>query len=228
MHPFYYGGVRVYRQDEIIAKIDALRDYSAKGKYDNYADKMQELYTAVNSFYERDRSQLKNSLEDLVLFVHNDIWMRNAKFEYEFNKNFRNDYPDSYFDLSKLFVDDFFVSIVNTTNEEFFNAWTEKQIGFDNINHSGIYELDSNLLVEEWIETIPTDDSSTLENIDNLAKWCELDLQGSNMISLWENQGKILSQKDTKEIAQIIYINRKLKEMNDVLDIGLYIPTYLR
>jgi hypothetical protein len=217
----------VYRRDEIIAKIDLFRDYSiANGKYDNYADKMQGLHTAVNSFYERDRSQLKRKLEDLVLFVHNDIWMRNAKFEYEFNKNFRNDYPDSYYDFSKLFADDFFTTIINTTNEDFFNAWTEKQIGFE--NYTEIYELGSNSLVEEWIETIPTDDSSTLENIDNLAKWCELDLQGSNMISLWESQGKILSQKDTVEIARIIYINRKLKEVNAVFNIGLYIPTYLR
>lgn len=221
----------MYTKEQIISKLDQFKAYSiANGKYSasDYTSKMQDLYTAVNSFYSRDRSNLKSELEKVVLYAHNDIWARNAKFENNFNMNFRYDYPDGYWDFGELFTDDFFTSIFNTTNEEFLNAWKEKQIGFDSSTYTEIYALDYNSLVNDWVKAIPTDDSAVLEKIKNLADWYDKDLQGSSMVSLWEDQGNILSKKETQEIAQIIYINRKLKEVNDAFNIGLYIPTYLK
>lgn len=212
----------MYTQNEVIKKLNDLKQYSIdqKPEYeDGFEDVMGDLYVAVNSYFNCDRSDFKKALEDLCLFAYNDLWIRNAKFEFEFDLGYSDTIP--FEDLRTLFFS--FDNLMKIDNETFYKSW--------------VFEVDpltskptpsKNNHIDSIVSTLKTAIEDELADIKTLAKWFEDDLQNSTMVSLWENQGALLEVKDTKQLANLIFIEYGLLEAIKTLNLDVYIPSYLQ
>ena len=152
----------------------------------------------------------------------------------------RNDFPESYNDLTKLFYD--FTWFMELSNEEFFNAWSYASPESDDptmppeppipSSNGYISRLSSDLILvaveSETGETVskPIIDQE-LENVDALATWLEKSMSQSGSVTLWEDQGALVEAPETKPLAYKIFLDMGLLEAINTLDLPVYIPTYL-
>lgn len=242
----------MYAKQTILAKLDALLQYSISqiptldyeeketfGTY--YSSIVSSGASSVNGYYSVDRSNFKKPLNDLGLYLYNELWQRGAKWETEYDLGLRNDFPESYHDLRKLFYDfDWFMEL---TNEAFFNAWSYASPESEDptmppeppvpSGNSYISRLCSALiLVATESETGEIVSKSIiqeeLENVDALATWLEQSMSESGCVSLWEDQGALMDAPETRPLAYQIFLDMGLREAIYTLNLPVYIPTYLR
>lgn len=240
-------------KNDVIARLDELKEYSINQKTidlnlkceeeggtdkefykqaikdctDLYISLMQPLYTAVNSYFDGDRSAFTNPLNELAEWLHNDLWQRQSKWEVEPPKTSSNA-PASYSDLTKLF---YTFDWINTSNEDFYNAWAYSvpETTGGSTTTTNIEPLpSSNSLVSAWTIELNNAYKVELQNIDSLGTYLYNSMGYNSSFMLWEDTGKLLFSPETKDLAKVIFCDRKLLEVANTLNISIYIPTYLR
>ncbi len=240
----------MYAKQTILAKLDEFLqysiaqiptlDYEEKETFDSY-------YTSIvsggksstSAYFGVDRSQFKKPLDDLGLYLYNELWQRGAKWETEYDMGLRNDFPESYQDLRKMFYQ--FDWLMELSNEEFFNAWSYASPESDDplvtlppvpSSNSYISRLSAALvLVATESETGEVTSKpiiqEELENIDALATWVEQSMSQSGSVTLWEDQGTLVEAPETRPLAYKIFLDMGLLEAINTLNLPVYIPTYL-
>lgn len=206
-------------KNDVITRLDKFKTYSItqKPKFEeDYAKLMQPLYTAVNNYFSYDRSKFAKPLNELAEWLHNELWQKQSKWEVALPKTSSNA-PASYSDLTKLF---YTFDWTNTSNEDFYKAWVYETV----IEPSP----SSNPLIDKWITQFNGVYKAELENIDILSTYLYESMSNNNSFMLWEDTGTLLSAPETKDLAKVIFIDRKLLEVVKALNISIYIPTYLR
>ena len=216
-----------------IAQIPTL-SYSETAHFEaKYVSLTSSMKSSVSAYFGANRSQFKKPLDDLGLYLHNDIWQRNAEWDVKFDMKFGTDYPKDYSDLTKLFYD--FTWLMELTNEAFFNAWvygvpetataTASDEGGETLAPP---EPLSNSYISRLVSDLSTAIADELKNIDNLGKWLETAMGDYGSVMLWEETGALLNAPKTTDIAKIVFIDRGLLEAIEILDLPVYIPSYLR
>ncbi len=239
----------MYAKQTILAKLDELLqfsiaqiptlDYEEKETFGTYYSSIVSSGSAsVSGYFSEDRSQFKKPLDDLGLYLYNELWQRGAKWETEYDMGLRNDFPESYNDLRKIFYD--FTWFMELSNEAFFNAWSyaspesaDPLVTLPPVPSSNGYisRLSSALVLvateSETGEVSKTIFQEELENVDALATWLEKSMSQSGSVSLWEDQGALLEAPETKPLAYKIFLDMGLLEAINTLNLPVYIPTYL-
>lgn len=219
---------------EVVSKLDELKAYSVQQKPNfetQYTTLMAPLYSSVNSYFDTKPDGIKDLLEEYVFQKYCDICNRGMVWENPVENEMPTDYPVGYSDARECFYT--FESIMSATPEAFFAAWVEG-VPTPPEGESGggatpaTPEPLSNSLLDVWtpeVQSAPTDD---LGRIQTVIDWCASAASSGNMINLLEDQGRVLESKGQKEIAQMIYIDQALLEVNIIRDFGVYVPTYLK
>ena len=212
----------MYKQGEVVAKFDEFLSYSViqKPEYaESYGVFIEQIKTAVNQYFNADRSRWKIQLTELQYLLFSDLMKRKTVYEKK-NLSLPTNYPETYNDIRKCFFD--FSTIMNTTNEEFFNAWI---VAADPATL--ISTVTGNSLLTEWVTALSGRSDTDLKNITALCEWIETADTDGSVFMLYEDMGNTLEQPTTNEIAQNIFIDRYFKECITTFNLPTHIPTYV-
>lgn len=221
----------MYSKDQILAKLNEFLTFSI-GQQSQYSSQftslMQPAISAVNTYFSANRSAFKKPLDDLGLYMHNELWQRGAKWDSSFDMGLGTNPPESYNDLRKLFYQ---FPLMQVTPEAFHAAWVigvPEGSGESESGGAATPEPISNSLIDAWVAEITEAPKKELAAIDSLGTWLETSMSQSGSVMLWEETGALLEAPDTKDLAQVIFVDRGLLEAVNVLSLPVYIPTYLK
>jgi hypothetical protein len=209
----------MYSKEQIINRIDNFKNYAEVESTTtpaNWDTVLQPLYNAVDNYFKGN-----NYSEDVNCLIQNmyvDILRRCTKYENDkqFDFGLSTDYPKGYDDISVCFYD--FSEIMNISNETILNSYV-----IDITTMSA-----TSTLVDGWITSITTANETDKENLNTLSEWCKNSGSGCDLVNLLENRGQLVGIKSTKEIATIIYHDRKLLDVIKQFNLTSYIPTYFK
>lgn len=219
----------LYTKQQLNTKINELKAYcksnkpkpttvGATGTY-NWDGFLSPLYTAINNYFDADLLKISGEINFMIQGMYVDIQRRNAIYENDdqFDFNHPINYPVGYSDVTECFYD--FSPIMNTSNNTFLASCSfgESETGEPTI---------SSEVLDGWVEEINVSRESEYQNIFTLGNWCADSGYCCDLINLLEDRGKIVSIKGRREIAEIIYINRKVLEVIRFFGLSSYIPTY--
>lgn len=214
-----------------LTKIKEIKEFYAQAIKDceqRYIASMQQLYETVNNYFDADRSSLANHLNRLAEYMYGEQWEQLSEWD---NKapNYSGSRPQSYYDLTKIFYN---FDWLDTTNEDFYDAWAYEVPVVETTEEEDVHDLEplpvSNSLVNAWVSSINNGKNQELPNINSLNEHLENSMCSTSSFNLWEDRGTLHYAPETKDLAKVIFIDRKLLEAIKKLNIPAYIPTYLR
>ena len=219
--------IKIIGDKEVLNKLDALEKYSvtvdpATGSL------FAPVYNAVASYFSGNNSGLAAALEDVVKYMYNDISRRTTKHEFEFDMRLASDFPVGYEDITKCFYQ--FEELLTISESSFFNAFVYGvPEGAASEEGGAVAEVPvSNPYLTRWTAEITAAITGDLENVQALAEWCKNSGGCCDLVCLLENRGRILESKTVKEIAAIIYHDKKLSEVITARQLAVYLPSYFR
>ena len=215
----------IIRESDVLNKLDELKKYSVA------VDPATEvlfvpMYEAVNAYFNGDDTQMVVALEDVVKYMYNDISRRTTVHENEFPMGLPTNYPDGYDDITKCFYG--FTELLTISESSFFDAFIYGIPEGDTGEGTATEVPQSNSYLEKWTTEITAAITGDLQKIIALAEWCKNSGGSCDLICLLENRGRAVYQLTVKEIAKMIYVDRKLNEVIQHKNLKVYMPTYLK
>lgn len=238
----------MYKQSDVIGKLDSLLDFSIQqhpkfqAEYTNFINEMR---TALNDYFTADRTGWKIQLTELQYLLYSDLMKRRTKYSKK-NIKLPTNFPESYNDTRKCFAD--FSCIMDITNADFLNGWIIETVtpdpsnpdaeisgdGDPNISDPAYPESDElkyhvagNSYITTWLNYLSGRIDIELNNIIALCSWMENAGTDAGVFMLYEDMGEVIEAPTTNEIAQSIFIDRHFKECIDVLNLPTHTPTWL-
>lgn len=210
-------------KESILQKLNALKEYSVAA--DTATGILFEpVFAAIEKYFNSDNSGMVQALEDVAKYMYNDISRRTTIFQYEFDMGLSTNYPQGYNDVEQCFYQ--FTELLTVTNQQFFDAFVYGMPP-DNPAATGQVPL-SNSYLDRWATEITAAITGDLKNVQDLAEWCKNSGGKSDLIALFENRGIIIKQLTVKEIATVIYRDKKLMDVVKKRGLKVYIPSYLK
>lgn len=208
----------VITKQQILDKISQLKAYSI-GKDPATGALFTPYEQAVNNYFS-GTADIDRPLTDVIKYMYNDIWRRNTVYERNFPLSLPTDYPTGYNDITECFYQ--FSELLSISNETFYAGFVFESSGGEQPTQVPT----SNKYLEKWTPEVQQAKASDKSNIEKLAEWCKNSEGNSDVISLLEDRGRIVSTLEMREIADIIYIDRKLLNIIKQLNLAVYIPSY--
>lgn len=212
---------------QVLAKLDSLKAYSIN--QDSVVEPLfGSTYSAVDTYFDSSNAGLSSALCELVQYMYNDLSRRSTTHEFEYEMNLPTNYPRGYNNIVECFYQ--FTSLLNVSNEQFFAAFVygvPEGAGGDEGGAAEPVPI-SNSYLTAWAAEIASAAATDLQAVKNLAAWCRDSGGNCDMVCLLEDQGRIISQQKREQKARTIYLDRRLKEVVEALQLDVYIPTYLR
>lgn len=205
--------------NEVMTKLNALKNYSV-AESTATESLFQPLEDAISLYFGSSCSELTTALEDVVKYMYNDISRRTTEHEKNFNMNLSSDFPKGYDDITKCFYT--FEELMKVDNTTFFNAFVQ-----ETDPTTGLTGYVSNPYLDKWTSEITQAVTGDLENVKKLAEWCKNSGGSSDLISLLEEQGQITKSLSMKEIATIIYQEKKLIDVIRSKNLKVYKPSWM-
>ena len=212
----------MYRKTEVITQLNKFAEYSCAQNpkhASSYKSLMVQLISAVENYYSADRSAYKAPLNELQLAFYNDLMKRATVVTKPIDLQMGTDFPKGYDDLSELFYS---FPWLNTSVEAFHNAWVT-----ESSPEGGSETVKKNTLIDSWTTEVGAANADELANIKKLFDWLASASSNAGMVMLWEDLGEVKYQPSSDEIARKLFIEKKLKEVIEVLGIPAYKPTYI-
>lgn len=221
----------IVSKSQVIARLDELQEYSvaedAKRATPSEAairGFFTPVYAAVNTYFAAG-GNVSGVLREIAQFMCFDIMRRTTKYEREFSMGLRSDFPAGYYDISECFYQ--FSQLLSVSNAEFYAAFSYG-VPVDPAGGGGTAVVPlSNSYLTAWATELPLQPEADLARLNALNDWCQ-DAGDSDLVALFENQGKIIEHLELQEIARIIYVDRKLKAVIAARGLSVYVPSYLK
>ena len=215
-------------KEQVVKKLDTLKEYSVK--QDPAPEPFVEpVYTAVNSYFSANPS-LEDAMRDVIKCLYMDIINRTTICSNHLDYGLPMNFPKGYNDLEKCFYQ--FASIFQTSEKEVFDAFI---YGVPETSATSISTSEaeqkiptSNPMLTEWTAEITAAPQTDVDNLNAIAEFCKSGAEGSSLIRLFEDPGKLEQMKSTSDLANIIYIERKATSIIKARKLKTYIPPYLK
>ena len=213
---------------DILVKLDELLAYSCATDPDHageYVALMSPMKGAVSAYFSADRSKFKQPFKEMRYGLYSDVRARGTVIETEFDLGYSEDYPSYYTDLRKMFYE---FPCMDVSNASFHSAWVmetpESEAGATTAPEPIVTR---NKLIDAWVASLATAVADELETVNSFVNWLESASEKSESIFFWENVGEIKEEPTTEEIAKIIFIDRGFKEAVKLLNLPVYLPSYV-
>ena len=215
-------------KEQVLEKLDTLKEYSVE--QDPATEPFFEpVYTAVNSYFSVNPS-LEDAMRDVIKCLYMDIINRTTISSNHLDYGLPTNFPKGYNDLEKCFYQ--FASIFQTSEKEVFDAFIygvpETSATSTSTSGAGQKVPTSNPLLTEWTAEITAAPQTDVDNLNAIAEFCKSGAEGSSLIRLFEDPGKLEQMKSASDLANIIYIERKATSVIKARKLKTHIPTYLK
>lgn len=215
-------------KEQVVEKLDTIKEYSVE--QDPATEPFFEpVYTAVNSYFSANPS-LEDAMRNVIKCLYMDIINRTTISSNHLDYGLPTNFPKGYNDLEKCFYQ--FTSIFQTSEKEVFDAFI---YGVPETSATSISTSEaeqkiptSNPMLTEWTAEITAAPQTDVDNLNAIAEFCKSGAEGSSLIRLFEDPGKLEQMKSTSDLANIIYIERKATSIIKARKLKTYIPTYLK
>lgn len=215
-------------KEQVVEKLDTIKEYSVE--QDPATEPFFEpVYTAVNSYFSANPS-LEDAMRDVIKSLYMDIMNRTTICSNHLDYGLPTNFPKGYNDLEKCFYQ--FTSIFQTSEKEVFDAFI---YGVPETSATSISTSEaeqkiptSNPMLTEWTAEITAAPQTDVDNLNAIAEFCKSGAEGSSLIRLFEDPGKLEQMKSTSDLANIIYIERKATSIIKARKLKTHIPTYLK
>lgn len=214
--------IRIIAKETVLRKFERLKAYSVAAN-NLTAALFAPVETVITSYFDGNTAGLSAALEDVVKYMYNDVSRRTTVHEFEYDMKLPNDFPVGYNDITECFYQ--FEELLTVSESSFFNAFVYAE-GATGEGAAAIPQ--SNPYLDRWAAEITTAITGDLENVKALAEWCKNSGGCCDLVCLLENRGRTLESKSVKEIAAIIYYDKKLHEVITARQLEVYLPTYFR
>lgn len=217
---------------EVLTKINDLLTYSnsqAPQYQSKFSSLMQPLISAVNVYFDAVPEGMKKALEDYVFQTYCDIYNRNIVYSNPISVELPSDFPTGYDDLRQCFYQ--FAELMSVTNAQFYAAWVigvPEGSGDDSGGVQPTPEPLNNTYLDSWTPEVTSAPQDDVNRVNAVVDWCANACDSLMLPNLLEDQGEVVSYKETEEIAKIIYVDHGLLEVIQSRGYNIYIPTYLR
>lgn len=171
--------------NKFIDKLNELIEYAVKQRpLHDYEEACNPLKSAVEQFFKRDRTSLKQALHELQIALMCDITNRNTVYkDPPVELTYANDFPPAYNDLRKLFYE---FPLLDCENDKFFDAFTYEWTDIDkDTDMSNIYWR-----AVEYTETKNDDGETEITYGDVVSSW---DNPREITVSKYQYQKEIVS-----------------------------------
>lgn len=216
-------------KNQIMAKLADMTEYCTTHGYEggDYAGYISALNPVIDSYFGGSSPELKEAVRTLITHLYGDLLLRDQSFEKPVGPAIPTNYPPGYSDLTSLFDGNgVLTEILNMDAEEFMQGFPVETV-MDETGGSSIIVL-TNPIIAVWTEKLNSAHSAEVSKIQNINAWIEEYSFGRELISLFEDRGKVTMTKGKTDFAKNIYIDMKVKEVIETFGLDVWIPTYLR
>lgn len=215
-------------KEQVLEKLDIIKEYSVE--QDPATEPFFEpVYAAVNSYFDANPS-LEDTMRDVIKCLYMDIINRTTISSNHLDYGLPTNFPKGYNDLEKCFYQ--FASIFQATEKEVFDAFVyevpETSATSASTSGAGQKIPTSNPMLTAWTAEITVAPQTDVDNLNAIVEFCKSGAEGSSLIRLFEDPGKLEQMKSTSDLANIIYIERKATSVIKVRKLKTHIPTYLK
>lgn len=215
-------------KEQVLEKLDIIKEYSVE--QDPATEPFFEpVYTAVNSYFSANPS-LEDAMRDVIKCLYMDIMNRTTICSNHLDYGLPTNFPKGYNDLEKCFYQ--FASIFQTSEKEVFDAFIYgvPETSATSTSTGGAEQKvpTSNPMLTAWTAEITVAPQTDVDNLNAIAEFCKSGAEGSSLIRLFEDPGKLEQMKSTSDLANIIYIERKATSIIKARKLKTHIPTYLK
>lgn len=215
-------------KEQIIEKLDTLKEYSVK--QDPATEPFfKPVYIAVNSYFSANPS-LEDAMRDVIKSLYMDIMNRTTICSNHLDYGLPTNFPKGYNDLEKCFYQ--FASVFKATEKAVFDAFVygvpETSATSTSNSRAGQKVPTSNPMLTAWTAEITAAPQTDVDNLNTITEFCKSGAEGSSLIRLFEDPGKLEQMKSTSDLAQMIYVERKATSVIKARKLKTHIPTCLK
>lgn len=215
-------------KEQVVKKLDTLKEYSVK--QDPATEPFFEpVYIAVNSYFSANPS-LEDAMRDVIKSLYMDIMNRTTICSNHLDYGLPTNFPKGYNDLEKCFYQ--FTSVFKATEKAVFDAFVygvpETSATSTSNSRAGQKVPTSNPMLTAWTTEITAAPQTDVDNLNAIAEFCKSGAEGSSLIRLFEDPGKLEQMKSTSDLAQMIYVERKATSVIKARKLKTHIPTCLK
>lgn len=212
-------------KNQIMAKLAELTEYcTAHGvSGGGYAGYISVLNTPINSYFNSSSPELKEAVRTLITHLYSDLLNRDMKFSNPIGPEIPTNYPPGYHDLTSIFDGNgVFSEILNMNAETFMQGFPVET------DETGGTTIVANPIIAVWTEKLNAAHGAEVSKIETINAWIEDYSFGRELISLFEDRGKVTMTKGKTDFARNIYIDMKVKDVIETFGLDVWVPTYFR
>lgn len=210
-------------KQDILDKLERLKEISP----DEGASFFTPLINAIDTYFTSCSGYAWN-VNECVHLLSADIYRRNIVHEREYERKMRTDYPVGYFNLWECFYNA--REILEADETEFVNSWVweldPQPEPLPEPPPEPHYHIKENTMLTHWQSVLHSWQERGSSILDGVTDWCKHSGGNSYLVWLFEDSGHIVSQLTYRQIADIIYKDRHLKEVMSEFQIDAFMPSY--
>lgn len=213
-------------KQDILNKLQELENYSIEQtNHPELSSVMDTFENSLNTFLNNVPNSCKEQFKELPVKFCMDYFRRNTSYadDNKFGLSLPSNYPLGYNNLMDLFGGIQFDNILNTSNDNFVNAWVfypQDPVTLETPDPTNTY-------ITEWTSQINSLNSNVSSNLQTLLDFYD-DAGNWNEISMFENRGQLLHTVEKEKFVNDLFITKKWLDVINLFSLDAYVPISLR